>query len=613
MSLLQELNQNYLQLHTAKEDAFWAAKMGLSGSAEGDFETKEIRLKEYISDAGQIARIRAELDRGGLSGDERVGLEGWLRFFQVNAIESEEALALQGKIIAMEGELERARRDMPLGYVDPSSGELVRSSSNALALQITTARDESLRKAAWEGLRSIENYVLDHGFIEIVKERNRLGRALGYEDYYDYKVSINEGFNKKKLFELLDELEENTRDACRRSVDQLKEEKGESAAAPWNFDYHTSGDLTAQLDPYHRFETSVGRWGESFAAMGIGYNGAALTLDLVDRKGKYENGFMHGPVPGYVESGTYRPARINFTANAVPGKIGSGERAMKTLLHEGGHAAHFSNIRMPAPCFAQEFAPTSVAFAETQSMFLDSLMGDADWLTRYARNEAGEPMPLELINRMLEKNHKYRAQGLRKMLAVSYAEKAIYEMPEEELTAGNILAAIRDIEQRLAMQDGSGRPILSIPHLLSGESSAYYHGYTLAQMAVYQTRDYFIRSDGFIMDNPNVGRLLAEKYWAPGNSRTFLQMVEDLTGEPFSAKATVALVNRSLDEVYADAERQVASEPTIDRHSGPIDLNATITVIHGDERIASTEDGMSFEEVAERFGSWIRLQEDVAV
>ena len=102
MSLLQELNHRYLQLHTAKEDAFWAAKMGLAGSTEGDFEAKEIRLKEYISDASHIARVRAELERDDLADDERIGLEGWLRFFQVNAIESREAKALQGKIIEME-------------------------------------------------------------------------------------------------------------------------------------------------------------------------------------------------------------------------------------------------------------------------------------------------------------------------------------------------------------------------------------------------------------------------------------------------------------------------------------------------------------------------------
>ena len=37
--------------------------------------------------------------------------------------------------------------------------------------------------------------------------------------------------------------------------------------------------------------------------------GAELVLDLVDRKGKYENGFMHGPVPAWREHGELRRAR----------------------------------------------------------------------------------------------------------------------------------------------------------------------------------------------------------------------------------------------------------------------------------------------------------------
>jgi hypothetical protein len=34
-----------------------------------------------------------------------------------------------------------------------------------------------------------------------------------------------------------------------------------------------------------------------------------------------------------------------------------------------------------------------MAYAETQSMFCDSLLDDADWLKRYARNAEGESIP----------------------------------------------------------------------------------------------------------------------------------------------------------------------------------------------------------------------------
>ena len=111
---------------------------------------------------------------------------------------------------------------------------------------------------------------------------------------------------------------------------------------------------------------------------------------------------MHGPELSYYRhDGSWNPARINFTANAVAGQVGGGLRAIRTLFHEGGHAAHFSNILAKAPCFSHEFAPTSVAYAETQSMFLDSLLGDADWRRRYAKDKDGNAMPVALIEKAI--------------------------------------------------------------------------------------------------------------------------------------------------------------------------------------------------------------------
>ncbi len=43
----------------------------------------------------------------------------------------------------------------------------------------------------------------------------------GFEDFYDYKVSAAEGFNKKRLFEILDTLEEASRDTMTTARAQL--------------------------------------------------------------------------------------------------------------------------------------------------------------------------------------------------------------------------------------------------------------------------------------------------------------------------------------------------------------------------------------------------------
>jgi len=609
MSLLHDLNNQYVALHRAKEEAFWSQMMRLNSFVPGEFETKEIALRNFSSAPENLTRVRSELERTDLDNEESTGLRGWERFFAVNIIESDEGRGLFKELVEMEGELDRDRRAMPLGYVSPESGELIPTSSVGLSLLLSTCPDEAIRKRAWEGMCSIEPYVLDHGFVNIVQQRNRLARALGFVDYYDYKVTVSEGFGKQKLFELLDELEMGTREACRRSMENLAASQGAGAIEPWNFDFVTGGDVTTKSDPYFRFDASLLTWGRSFAALGIDYNGATMQLDLVERTGKHDNGFMHGPMPPYVEGDEYYPARINFTANAVPGQIGSGRNALNTLLHEGGHAAHFSNIRMPAPCFSQEFAPTSVAFAETQSMFLDSLMGDADWMTRYALDRDGRVIPRELVHGLLDKAQRYRAHMLRRMLAVSYAEKRLYEMTDDELTPDAILATLRDIEQKMLFQPAAARPILAIPHLLAAEASAYYHGYTLAQMAVYQTRAFFLKRDGHLMDNPRIGPDLRAKYWRPGNSRTFLELVADLTGEPFSARATSDLVSRSVEDVIADGDRRIDQIDSIPPHTGGIDLGGDVRVVHGDETICSTEREGSFEDVAARFGEWIRSLE----
>ena len=627
--LVDTLNRDYEQLHTAKEDAFWAAYMGLTGdpaTARAELDRREIALKRFLQDPARLAQARDELRRvegggAGVEDETLVGLRGWERTFAAHAIADPEARALGEAIVAAEGALAGARGAMSLGYREPSArgrdGGFVPASSVRLGAMLLSEPDAARRQAAWEGLRSIETCVLEHGFLELVRQRNRFGRQLGGEDYYDAVVRRVEGLSKRQIFEWLDELERATRDAGRRAVETLSAERGERAT-PWNLRYWAAGDVTREQDAWFPFSESLRRWGRSFAALGIEYQGATLVLDLLDRKGKHENGFMHGPVPAWREHGRWRPARIQFTANAIPGLTGAGRRAFETLFHEGGHAAHYANIDMPAPCFSQEFAPSSVAFSETQSMFMDSLLGDADWQARYATTRDGQPMPPELIEKGLRARQPLAAWELRQRLSVCFGEKALYEIPDAELSPQRALEALREVERRLLFLDeGSPRPILSVPHLLAGEASASYHGYVLAEMAVEQTRDFFLRRDGRLTDNPKVGPTLREAYWKPGNSRGFADFIAGLTGSPLSARHLAGRVNRTADEAAQRARAELgraagggrATAPSAP--SGPIELRASIRVVHGNEHVAST-DGRSFEECADAFAAFVTRQEQAS-
>ena len=611
--LLDRLSHEFERLHTAKEDAFWTARMGLLANADAAQATLNERERELAGFMQDPARLRvvveevAAIERGETQAtpEQRLALDGWRRTFEAQVIEHAEARDLHGELVEDEGRLSRFRCAMPLGYVDPTKGP-VWASSVELSVMLTTDPDEGRRRAAWEGLRSIEPFILSHGFLDLVRKRNRLGRLLGGVDFYDATVRRTEGLTKADVFAWLDELEVKTRARTRASLRELAALKGDDALRPWNLRFAVSGDVTTEKDPHFPFGASLARWGRSFGALGIGYRGAQLVLDLVDRKGKYENGFMHGPVPAWRERSTWRPARIQFTANAIPGMVGSGQRATETLFHEGGHAAHYANVDMPAPCFAQEFAPSSVAMAETQSMFLDSLLSDADWQTRYARTVDGQTMPFALIEKAIRQGQPHAAFAVRSMLAVCYAEKAIYEIPDDVLTAERVLQEVRDIERRLLFLDeGSPRPVLSVPHLLSSDSSAYYHGYVLAEMAVAQTRAFFERRDGHLTDNRRIGADLRDSYWREGNLRRFGEFVERLTRRPLSADGLAQCVNREPDEAVDDARARIDTLADVPPFTGTVALGATIRVVDGHDVVASLADGDSFEEMADTFRTWV--------
>lgn len=607
-AFLRDLSDQYLALHTGKEDLFWQAKMGLatdSQKAQEDLGRAEIALNRFVQSPDRLKRLR-DLDGSGAgSDDERRVLRGWIDMFAARVIEDPDARKLSEEIVEREQALEHARGAMNLGFVDPETGVFHRASSVRLALMMRVDHDERRRRAAFDGLRSIEPFVLQHGFLEIVGMRNRLGRMLGYEDYYDWKVSIVERMSKRVLFAKLDELERRTAERTRQDLASFDRVHGEGSREPWNFPFLRAGKLTEALDPYFGFSTALRRWVRSFAALSVTFRGATLTLDLLDRSGKYENGFMHGPMPAFFDEQRWQPARINFTANAVAGQVGSGLRAAETLFHEGGHAAHFSNVLGKAPCFSQEFAPTSVAYAETQSMFMDSLLGDADWRVRYAVDERGNAMPMELIEQSVRETQALRSWDVRSMLTVPFAERAIYELDDKERNPERVLSELRRIESALQGLNAGPRPVLAIPHLLSGESSAYYHGYVLAEMASCQTRAYLLQRDGYLTDNPSVGRDLAHHYWAPGNAVPFDDTVKSLTGRSLTADALAAACNLTVDQAIAEARDSAERASAAPRRHGPIALDATIHVVHGNDRIASTEAG-GIEGLCDAFEAWVR-------
>jgi len=325
-SYLAALDERYAALHTAKEDAFWAAKMGLGADpqqAQNELDARDLALQQFLQASDQLTRLRALQAEDD---EQRLRIEGWLRTFGAHTIDSPRGATLAEQLAADEGRLQVARGELKLGYEDPVRG-FVSASSITLSHLVQNDPDEARRRAAFDGLRSIESHLLNHGYLQVVAKRNELGQTLGAEDYYDWKAKRIEGMSKQELFVLLDELEERTRPAARAFVEDAQRKHGAEASKPWNLGQLTSGEVTRDLDPYFSFRSAVDRWGRSFAGLGIRYAGAELVLDLLDRPGKYENGFMHGPV---VARRAPHPGACSIHGQRV---AGCGGRRAASLAH----------------------------------------------------------------------------------------------------------------------------------------------------------------------------------------------------------------------------------------------------------------------------------------
>ena len=596
-----QLNDDYLSLHKEKENLFWQTYMGTSDQHEA-FATAESNLNAFISSPLRILKTREYIELVEQHDNDTLhGLKGWLSFFEANAIESESGREKMSALIKSEAELFAKRQKYIMHYKN-EKGIKTPASLTVLSANISNSDSEDVRKTSHQALLDLEQWVLDNGYIELVKQRNEFARDQGYKNFFDYKIQKTEQMSCEELFIILDDFEKKTRSGNLNSIETLSKNKGSVAKLGHNFRFMYSGDASRELDAYVPFAKSLQRWVKSFGRLNIDYSGAELTLDLLDREGKYQNGFCHGPIPSFINKGDWQAAKVNFTSNAKPDQVGSGYNGINTLFHEGGHAAHFANVKQNAPCFSQEFAPTSMAYAETQSMFCDSLLNDADWLKLYAKNNDGQPIPDQLIKSLVESKQPFQSYEERSILVVPYFEQAVYSADETLLTSTYLTQLARATEKSILGLETSPRPLLAIPHLLSQEAACSYQGYLLAHMAVYQTRAFFLKTFGYLTDNPKIGPLLSEHYWKPGNSINHNATLQSLTKEGFSAKYLADQCNKTSEQAWQSEKAKIEALKTRSQ-SKATSLNATITLVDGDHVISTNQ--VSDDEMCHQFEHYI--------
>ena len=220
---------------------------------------------------------------------------------------------------------------------------------------------------------------------------------------------------------------------------------------------------------------------------------------------------------------------------------------------------------------------------------------------RYAKNAEGKTYPFDLYERKLRAVYPLIPLDMMSIMFVMEFERTIYEC--KNLTHGFMLDTAKVVYRKYFDKSEDSISILNVPHIYSWESSAYYHGYGLAELGVEQWRDYFYKKYGYIVDNPNVGKEMT-KVWKHGSLYTSGEFTKMATGKPRTADIYIKYLTRPLDEILKTAKQRVARLKKVPVSKKPVKLNAKITLVHGKQKIADNR--KSFEEMEAKYKKWLR-------
>ncbi len=595
-TFLDKINREHYTLHKKYEELFWLSYMG-DHSVDEKMGQALVLRDAFRANLQHLTKIEELLLEADAKTKERLHI--WKEYF-AHYQETPKASALKIRIGKLEALVHKKLAKRKEGYVDPYTQKFVKASSTKMRTLTRTHDDERVRKACFEAREGLATLCIPE-YIQLVALRNEYVREKGYADFYDYKLQAEDKITKKELFGLFDTLYTKTKS----SFGELKKlaKKTPGLLKPWNFGYYMTGDFTKEEDPYFQFSDALLNWGRSFAALGIDFKGAELTLDLLDREGKYSNGFCHWPKLVYYKDGVRQSGAAGFTCNVVPGQVGAGMIGYNTLFHEGGHAAHLTNTEERECCLNHEYYPSTASWDEVQSMFCDTMYDSIEWRTRYAKNAEGKTYPLDLHKRILEKTHVLAPLELHSIAFVCNFEREIYEA--QNLTPEAVKEIARKNYRKFNGLEEDSLAALNVPHIYSWESSASYHGYGLAQLAVYQWREYFYTKYGYIVDNPKVGKEM-QKVWKYGGRYTFPKFVEMATGKPLSTDAFLLLATQPISEILKTAEERIARLKKVKEYTKPVVLNAKIRLVDGKKEIANNKRG--FEKMTVTYAGWLKTK-----
>ena len=201
-----------------------------------------------------------------------------------------------------------------------------------------------------------------------------------------------------------------------------------------------------------------------------------------------------------------------------------------TMFHEFGHALH----GILSDCQYNTLSGTSVArdFVEMPSQFNESFASIPEVFDHYARHyQTGEPMPVDLKERMLKSINFQTAYALGENLAATCADMAWHmlaskDIPTPDKAAAFETEALRQVE--LLNPQIPPRYFTSyFNHVWGGGYAAGYYSYLWTEVLAVNIADVFAQRGAL---KPETGQEMRDKILSRGNTGDLMQMFSDFTG-----------------------------------------------------------------------------------
>jgi thimet oligopeptidase len=171
-------------------------------------------------------------------------------------------------------------------------------------------------------------------------------------------------------------------------------------------------------------------------------------------------------------------------------------------------------------------------FVEAPSQMLEEWAWDAEVLQTFATNEAGEPIPADLVERMRAADDFGKGYQARQQMFYAAMSYWFHTDRPDDLTE-----AMRALQARY-----SPYPWIEGTHMfasfghLGGYSSAYY----TYMWSLVIAKDLFSAFDPANLFDPEVAGRYRDRVLAPGGSRDAADLVEDFLGRPYTFDAYAA-------------------------------------------------------------------------